>query len=77
MTRTQQIALYIEAFRASRKADHQRGAAKLACMMDRGTRYEDFEPLLARLTAKADAAWSKARAATTDEKIILEAAAGA
>ncbi|MET4529188.1 hypothetical protein [Bradyrhizobium sp. JR18.2] len=77
MTRNEQIALYTEAFRASRKADHQRGAAQLACMMDRGTRYEDFEALLARLTAKADAAWAAAKAATTNHEIILEAAKAA
>lgn len=76
MTRTQQVALYIEAFRASHKVDHQRGAAQLACMIERGTRYEDFEALLGRLTVKADAAWTKAKAATLDQDIILEAAAG-
>jgi hypothetical protein len=77
MTRTNQIALYIEAFRASAKLDHQRGAAKLACMMERGTQYADFEALLGRLSAKADAAWAEAKAATTDHEIILEAAKAA
>jgi hypothetical protein len=77
MTRTQQVALYTEAFRASKKADHQRGAAKFACMSDRSARFEDFEALLGRLSAKADAAWAKARAATLDQDIILEAAVGA
>lgn len=77
MTRTEQVALYIEAFRASAKLDKQRGAAKLACMMERATRYEDFEALLGRLSAKADAAWAAAKAATTDHDVILEAAKGA
>lgn len=74
MTRTEQVALYIEAFRASAKLDKQRGAAKLACMMERATRYEDFESLLGRLSAKADAAWAAARAATTETEVIIEAA---
>jgi hypothetical protein len=77
MNRTEQVALYIEAFRASRKVDHQRGAAQLACMMDRGTRFEDFESLLGRLQVKSDAAWAKAKAATTNHEIILEAARAA
>lgn len=76
MTRLDQIALYTKAFRASAKLDRQRGAAKLACMMDRGTRYEDFEALLGRLSAQADDAWANARAATTDRDIIIEVAKG-
>jgi hypothetical protein len=75
MTRNEQVALYVEAFRASRKADRQRGAAQFACMSDRSVRFEDFEALLGRLTAKATAAWATATAATTDQEIILEAAA--
>lgn len=77
MTRNEQIALYIEAFRASRKADHQRGAARFACLSDRGVRFEDFDGPLGRLAAKADAAWAKAKAATLDHEIILEAAKAA
>jgi hypothetical protein len=77
MTRNEQIALYTEAFRASNKADHQRGAAKLACMMERGTQYADFQPLLDRLDVNAKAAWAKAQAATTEQDIILEAAKAA
>lgn len=77
MTRTQQVALYIEAIRASRKVDFQRNRAVLACMMDRFLRSDDFESLLNRLTAKADAAWAKAKEATTDHEIILEAAKAA
>jgi hypothetical protein len=59
------------------KDDHQRGAAQLACMMDRSVRFDDFEALLGRLKAKADAAWAKAKAATMDHEIILEAAGAA
>jgi hypothetical protein len=77
MTRNEQIALYIEAFRASAKADFQRNRATLACMMDRFVRMDDFEALLGRLQAKADAAWTKAKAATLNHEIILEAARAA
>ena len=77
MTRNEQIALYIEAIRASHKVDFQRNRAHLACMMDRFVRGDDFDALLGRLQAKADAAWAKAKAATLDHEIILEAAKGA
>jgi uncharacterized protein (DUF2267 family) len=74
MTRNEQIALYVEAFRASHKVDFQRNRAVLACMTDRFVRMEDFEGVLSRLQAKAEAAWAKAKAATTDHEIILDAA---
>lgn len=77
MTRNEQIALYVEAIRASHKVDFQRNRATLACMMDRFVRMDDFDGLLNRLQAKADAAWAKAKAATLDNEIILEAAKGA
>jgi len=77
MTRTQQVALYIEAFRAARKVDFQRNRAHLACMMDRFARGDDFDALLGRLEARASAAWAKAKAATVDHEIILEAARSA
>lgn len=77
MTRTEQVALYVEAFRASHKVDSQRNRASLACMMDRFVRMDDFEGVLGRLEAKAASAWAKAKAATTDHEIILEAAKAA
>lgn len=77
MTRTEQVALYIEAFRASAKVDFQRNRATLACYMDRSVRFEDFDGVLGRLQAKSDSAWAKAKAATMDHEIILDAAKGA
>jgi len=77
MTRNEQIALYIEAFRAARKVDFQRNRAILASMMDRFVRADDFDGLISRLEAKSQAAWAKAKAATLDHEIILEAARAA
>lgn len=77
MTRTEQVALYVEAFRASHKVDFQRNRATLACYMDRSVRFDDFEGILARLEAKSKAAWAKAIASTMDQEIIMEAAKGA
>lgn len=73
MTRKDQVALYAAAFRASHKVDFQRRRAVLASMMDRFTRADDFDGLIARLQAKSDAAWATAKAATLDHDVILEA----